>query len=141
MFRLGRRNHCWGFVAAGVEEGCTETSALVASVTCADIHCYRHCQSRWPQEAPKIPMPPRILPRSKMVLGSASCMQPETYPLIIPTIALGADRLLMSMATSTKRYSEDQVEYRCVCCFMLIGLAARYTLSRRRISTKRHSLL
>jgi hypothetical protein len=76
-----------------------------------------------------------------MVRGDASCMQPGAYLLVIPTIVLGADQLLISIAISSKRYSEDRVEHTCVCCVMLTGAAARHTLSRRRMSTKRHSLL
>jgi hypothetical protein len=76
-----------------------------------------------------------------MVYGNASCMQPGAYLLIIPTIASGADQLLISLAILIERYSEDQVDYTCVCCIILTGAAASYTLSRRRISTKRHSLL
>jgi hypothetical protein len=76
-----------------------------------------------------------------MVYGNASCMQLGAYLSIIPTIALGADQPLMSMAILIKRYSKDHVEYTCVCCVMLTGAAARYTSSRRRISTKRHSTL
>jgi hypothetical protein len=38
MLQRGRRDDFWGSVAAGVEEGCTETSVQVASVTFADLH-------------------------------------------------------------------------------------------------------
>jgi hypothetical protein len=73
-----------------------------------------------------------------MVHGNASCMRLGAYLFIIPTIALGADQPLMSMAILIKRCGKDHVEYTCVCCIMPTGAAARYTSSRRRISTKRH---
>lgn len=63
-----------------------------------------------------------------MVHGNASCMQPGASLLIIPTIARGADQLLMSLAILTTKYSEYEVEYTCVYCTMLTRAAARYIL-------------
>jgi len=79
-----------------------------------------------------------------MVHGNANCTQLGAWLLIIPTIALEADQRLMFVAIGIKRYSEDRVKrvkYTRVCCIVLTGAAARYTLSRRQILTKRYSLL
>ena len=137
----GRRSGRWGYIAAGVGEGCTEVTVQVARVTYADLHLCRHCQPKWPQEVLKISRRPRALLGSMMVYGNASCMQLGACLLITQTIASGADQLLISLAIFTKKYSEDQVEYTCVCHVVLTAAAARYILSRKRISTKQHLLL